>query len=610
MIITCEECSTGFNLDERLLKETGSKVRCSVCKTVFTAFPAATPEEPKDIESDAETAAGVEIEEAADLESDELEDIAKMFEADEDPDAVESEEPLDAEDLDLESDLDADEPQESKADAETGLDLSDPDEDLEPEGEPPEVQAEEIGDTDELDLDLDFEFDEADEPAEEGEELDLAEREDTLTIEEEDLSLAELEDTLALEEEPAEAEAGETEDTEELDLDLDFEFDEADEPAEEGEELDLSDLEEALDSEEERDAVEDAQTEEEEALDLDLDLELDETPVSDEAEEVPELPDFEEETEAVDPDLGESADAEKVQIDEVFEEEALDLSDIEKMIEAEAEPETAAESEADSEARIEEADEEISEDIDDFRAADKQRDTAGAGAIAGAALLDDDEEEDAGESTADDVAEKGEPGSDKKARRKKRIGAPVMVLLILLLVGGGGYGAYVGLTAMGIKIPYMDQVQNIGARIPFLSSWITPAVQDAGNLKIRTTDITGKFLNNAGGGKLFVIIGSAKNEYDDPRALIKINGKLYAKDKQLVKSETVYCGNSLTDEQLSDMDLETIKQRLNNRAGENKSNLNVAPGRVVPFMIVFSGLPENLEEYTIEVVESFPAAKI
>jgi len=39
MIIECEECRTKFNLDESLLKKTGSKVRCSICKHVFTAFP-------------------------------------------------------------------------------------------------------------------------------------------------------------------------------------------------------------------------------------------------------------------------------------------------------------------------------------------------------------------------------------------------------------------------------------------------------------------------------------------------------------------------------------------------------------------------------------------
>ena len=39
MIIKCEKCDSRFNIDERILKSGGSKVRCSVCKSVFTAFP-------------------------------------------------------------------------------------------------------------------------------------------------------------------------------------------------------------------------------------------------------------------------------------------------------------------------------------------------------------------------------------------------------------------------------------------------------------------------------------------------------------------------------------------------------------------------------------------
>lgn len=39
MIIECEECNSKFNLAENLIKEEGSKVRCSVCKNVFTAYP-------------------------------------------------------------------------------------------------------------------------------------------------------------------------------------------------------------------------------------------------------------------------------------------------------------------------------------------------------------------------------------------------------------------------------------------------------------------------------------------------------------------------------------------------------------------------------------------
>jgi predicted Zn finger-like uncharacterized protein len=39
MIVECEICHTKFRLDDKLLKETGSKVRCSVCNYKFMVFP-------------------------------------------------------------------------------------------------------------------------------------------------------------------------------------------------------------------------------------------------------------------------------------------------------------------------------------------------------------------------------------------------------------------------------------------------------------------------------------------------------------------------------------------------------------------------------------------
>ncbi len=39
MIIACEKCGSKFKLDESLLTDEGSKVRCSLCKHVFTAYP-------------------------------------------------------------------------------------------------------------------------------------------------------------------------------------------------------------------------------------------------------------------------------------------------------------------------------------------------------------------------------------------------------------------------------------------------------------------------------------------------------------------------------------------------------------------------------------------
>ena len=41
MIITCEDCNSSFNVNDSLIKESGSKVRCSKCDSVFVAYPQA-----------------------------------------------------------------------------------------------------------------------------------------------------------------------------------------------------------------------------------------------------------------------------------------------------------------------------------------------------------------------------------------------------------------------------------------------------------------------------------------------------------------------------------------------------------------------------------------
>ena len=53
MVITCEECKTRFNLDESLLKKTGSKVQCTKCKHIFVAYPPApVPQEEPEVDSE------------------------------------------------------------------------------------------------------------------------------------------------------------------------------------------------------------------------------------------------------------------------------------------------------------------------------------------------------------------------------------------------------------------------------------------------------------------------------------------------------------------------------------------------------------------------------
>lgn len=52
MIVDCEKCDSKFTLDDTLIQESGSKVRCSVCKHIFTVFPSRENDEIDSLEEE------------------------------------------------------------------------------------------------------------------------------------------------------------------------------------------------------------------------------------------------------------------------------------------------------------------------------------------------------------------------------------------------------------------------------------------------------------------------------------------------------------------------------------------------------------------------------
>ncbi len=189
-----------------------------------------------------------------------------------------------------------------------------------------------------------------------------------------------------------------------------------------------------------------------------------------------------------------------------------------------------------------------------------------------------------------------------KSRSKK----PVLVVLLLLFLAGG---ILIVPNMLGIKIPYISDIKipylsDLDIRIPYLSDKLNPKEKDvAGNLKIIPLGgtINARFVSDTQGNQRFVIHGKIKNGYDHPRSFIKITGKIYQRGGKLAKTETVYCGNVLSDSELTGMNILAINKRLHNRFGDKKSNLKVKTGKSIPFMIVFDKLPQNLDEYTVEV---------
>ena len=193
--------------------------------------------------------------------------------------------------------------------------------------------------------------------------------------------------------------------------------------------------------------------------------------------------------------------------------------------------------------------------------------------------------------------------SKPKSRR------PTLIILSIFLL----ITCILGVTQFnGIKLPFLH---NIYDKLSFISSNIqaddrNTAISNetdvTGNSKINLLDatISGKFIDNSKMGSLFVISGYIRNEYDHPRSFIRVSAKLYAVDKSPLKASAVYCGNVISDQELRSIDSSAIGRRLQNRQGDNKMNVDIKSGGTIPFMIVFYSLPDNLEEYSVEVSSS------
>ena len=517
----------------------------------------------------------------------------------------------DSEDLNLDLLLDPDaENQEGDEIADAGLAMEKTDEldlsDLALESDDPSAAVTASGeDAEDLDFDLDLEPETIAGDAENvADELDLSDLEEIIDSESD---------------EPA----GNTPNALEQNLDLkdDHETNSADTTAaaEDGDDLDFSDLEKMLESDESPETSAEGDT----ADELDLQFDIDEpaagivdTPVS-----------------------GDAGDADQVDelldIDKMLEEndDTLD-EDLESPLEMDAALDDASDEEGDFELDFDlESELQEKEDLFDGSAtADEQLEsnllTSDETGTSDEARIEDvefDEEELQGAVTTDEFATDelletsdaydrtdvprtiDEPPSTPAAMMpKSRSKKPVLVAVLLLFLTGG---LLIVPNMLGIKIPYISDIKipylsDLDMKIPYLSDKLNPKEKDvAGNLKIIPLGetIAARFVNDSQGNPRFVIHGKIKNDYDHPRSFIKITGKIYQEGGKLAKTETVFCGNVLSDSELTGMKIAAINKRLHNRFGDKKSNLKVKTGKAIPFMIVFDKLPQNLDEYTIEV---------
>jgi len=133
------------------------------------------------------------------------------------------------------------------------------------------------------------------------------------------------------------------------------------------------------------------------------------------------------------------------------------------------------------------------------------------------------------------------------------------------------------------------------------SSLSTPketAAPETGKIGVRA--VKAAFIKNDKAGELLVISGEALNEYPKARAALQVKVTVFDGAGQSIATKSAYGGNPLTKEQLESLPLDKIEAAMANQFGDSLANLEVAPGKVIPFVVALANLPKGARDFAVQ----------
>jgi hypothetical protein len=172
---------------------------------------------------------------------------------------------------------------------------------------------------------------------------------------------------------------------------------------------------------------------------------------------------------------------------------------------------------------------------------------------------------------------------------------PSLIALVLLFVALAGGGAYLGFTKNG-----QDLLRGL---VPGMESlWLPRSGKPGPQFDVR--NLIGYYEPNTRAGNLFVIKGQVANMGRTRKSGIRIRAALLDSKDQPLAERISYAGTVLSSETLRTATREKIEESLSNQFGEKLVNMDVAPGKSVPFMVVFINAPEGISAYRLEAKDS------
>ena len=114
----------------------------------------------------------------------------------------------------------------------------------------------------------------------------------------------------------------------------------------------------------------------------------------------------------------------------------------------------------------------------------------------------------------------------------------------------------------------------------------------------------GYYESSSASPKILVIKGQVANISNVEKSGIRVSATLLDNTDAILVQQAVYAGNMLSGEAIRKGDRVALSKTLGNRFGEGLSNMHVAPGKTIPFMVVFFDAPSGMDSYRLEAKDS------
>ncbi|KAB1439095.1 DUF3426 domain-containing protein [Pseudodesulfovibrio senegalensis] len=199
-----------------------------------------------------------------------------------------------------------------------------------------------------------------------------------------------------------------------------------------------------------------------------------------------------------------------------------------------------------------------------------------------------------------------EQSLDLDEKPKRSLTGIIILLAFVLLIGGGVY--FKAWTLVGIDLG--SYFQNV----PYVGSWfadeagqdVEPGESPEQRVnKIELKNVRQFYAKNEKAGVLFVIQGTAVNNFATPKERIEVQAQLFDAQSKVVASQQMLCGNVLSMFQLQVQSRKEIEDGLKSEVGILSNNTFLRPGASTPFMFVFFEQPVNdIKEFGVKVVDA------